>query len=162
MIVNIPQYDGPGVYKITHTITGRIYIGSSLNCNARLKRHSKNPQNLKMEHDAAKGVFVAEIVKAFPEGCTNRELAEAEKYYCDFFEASTDKGYNDPNHSYFMHNERRGNTDDFVIPLFLPKGMKAKIRAHADARGESTNSFINRAIDEAMERDKAKDESGEP
>lgn len=28
------------------------------------------------------------------------------------------------------------------------------IKAHADGRGESVNGFINRAIDEAMERDK--------
>ena len=27
------------------------------------------------------------------------------------------------------------------------------IRAHADRRGESVNGFINRAIDETMERD---------
>lgn len=29
------------------------------------------------------------------------------------------------------------------------------IKAHAEARGESVNGFINRAIDEAMERDSA-------
>lgn len=28
-----------------------------------------------------------------------------------------------------------------------------EIRAHAEARGESVNAFINRAIDETMERD---------
>lgn len=30
-----------------------------------------------------------------------------------------------------------------------------QIRAHAEARGESVNAFINRAIDETMERDGA-------
>lgn len=30
---------------------------------------------------------------------------------------------------------------------------KANIQAHAEAQGESVNCFINRAIDEAMERD---------
>ena len=30
-----------------------------------------------------------------------------------------------------------------------------QIKAHADARGESVNAFINRAIDETMERDGA-------
>ncbi|MEI3523219.1 MAG: Arc family DNA-binding protein [Anaerotignum sp.] len=39
----------------------------------------------------------------------------------------------------------------------VPKGKKDEIKAHAEAQGESTNAFINRAIDETMERDKAKD-----
>lgn len=38
----------------------------------------------------------------------------------------------------------------------VPKGKKNKIKAHAETQGESTNAFINRAIDETMERDKAK------
>ena len=40
------------------------------------------------------------------------------------------------------------------ISLVVPKGHKADIKAHAEQRGESVNGFINRAIDEAMERDK--------
>ena len=39
--------------------------------------------------------------------------------------------------------------------LTMPKGKKERIKAHAEALGESVNGFINRAIDEAMERDKA-------
>lgn len=39
------------------------------------------------------------------------------------------------------------------INLTVPKGQKAVIQAHAQARGESTNSFIARAIQEQMERD---------
>ena len=35
----------------------------------------------------------------------------------------------------------------------MPKGRKATIQAHAEARGESVNGFINRAIDETMKRD---------
>lgn len=40
------------------------------------------------------------------------------------------------------------------VNLTMPKGMKIAIKAHAEARGESVNAFINRAIKEAMERDK--------
>ena len=36
----------------------------------------------------------------------------------------------------------------------MPKGKKDIIKAHAEAHSESVNGFINRAIDEAMERDK--------
>jgi len=39
------------------------------------------------------------------------------------------------------------------INLTVKKGDKEKIQAHAEARGESANGFINRAIAETMERD---------
>ena len=41
------------------------------------------------------------------------------------------------------------------ISLSVKKGRKAVIQAHAAGRGESTTAFINRAIDETMERDNA-------
>ena len=41
------------------------------------------------------------------------------------------------------------------INLPLPKGQKDIIKAHAEGRGESVNAFINRAIDNQMEQDKA-------
>lgn len=39
------------------------------------------------------------------------------------------------------------------IKIRVPKGKKDLIQAHAEAQGESTNGFINRAISETMERD---------
>lgn len=39
------------------------------------------------------------------------------------------------------------------IKVRVAKGEKENIQAHAEQRGESVNGFINRAIDEAMERD---------
>lgn len=45
------------------------------------------------------------------------------------------------------------------IDLKVPKGNKDKIKAHAEQNGESVNGFINRAIDETMERDKKGTES---
>lgn len=42
------------------------------------------------------------------------------------------------------------------INLTVVKGQKDTIQAHAENQGESVNGFINRAIDEAMERDKTK------
>ena len=41
------------------------------------------------------------------------------------------------------------------VNLTMPKGQKETIKAHAEARGESVNAFINRAIDETMARDSA-------
>ena len=39
------------------------------------------------------------------------------------------------------------------INLTVDKGKKDIIKEHADKRGESVNAFINRAINETMERD---------
>ena len=44
------------------------------------------------------------------------------------------------------------------LTVRVKTGKKAEIQAHAEKHGESVNGFINRAIDEAMERDR---ESGE-
>ena len=40
------------------------------------------------------------------------------------------------------------------INLTVDKGKKDIIKAHADSKGESVNGFINRAINETIERDK--------
>lgn len=50
-------------------------------------------------------------------------------------------------------NKRYLNTQD-EIKVRMPKGQKATIQEHAENMGESVNGFINRAIDEAMARDK--------
>lgn len=39
------------------------------------------------------------------------------------------------------------------IEITVPKGQRDVFQTHAAARGESTNAFIGRAIQEAMERD---------
>ena len=41
------------------------------------------------------------------------------------------------------------------INLTVPKGQKEAIQAHAAALGESVNAYINRAVDERMEREGA-------
>ena len=46
------------------------------------------------------------------------------------------------------------------ISLMVKKGERDRIREHAERHGEKLNGFINRAIDETMERDNAK-ENGE-
>ena len=45
------------------------------------------------------------------------------------------------------------------INIAVPKGRKAEVQAHAAPHGESVNSYINRAITEALERDGAVSES---
>lgn len=45
----------------------------------------------------------------------------------------------------------KNNYDSVMIRM--PKGKKEQIKAHAEAKGESLNGFVNRAIDKAMESD---------
>lgn len=47
----------------------------------------------------------------------------------------------------------KANYDE--IKVRVEKGKKDKIKAHAEAHSESVNGFINRAIDEAVERDES-------
>lgn len=42
------------------------------------------------------------------------------------------------------------------VELRLKKGKKVLLKAHAQTHGESLNEFVNRAIDETLERDKTK------
>lgn len=49
-------------------------------------------------------------------------------------------------HKYIKNNYDR-------MELTVKKGKKAIIKAHAESLGESVNAFVNRAINEAMERD---------
>ena len=39
------------------------------------------------------------------------------------------------------------------INVAMPKGRKDIIKAHAEKNGESVNGFVNRAINETMQRD---------
>lgn len=55
---------------------------------------------------------------------------------------------------------QRRATDKYLekfdeIKIRLPRGQKEAIKAHAEAQGESVNSFINRAIQEAIQKDEA-------
>ena len=45
----------------------------------------------------------------------------------------------------------KSNYDE--VKLRMPKGKKDVIQAHAAQQGESVNAYINRVIDEAMQRD---------
>jgi predicted HicB family RNase H-like nuclease len=50
--------------------------------------------------------------------------------------------------------------DKFLMRV--AKGRKAELQAHAADQGESLNKFVNRAIDETVERDNAKGDSANP
>ena len=49
------------------------------------------------------------------------------------------------------YNEKAYDRVEFKVS----KGKKADLQDHAAGRGESLNGFVNRAVDEAVERDNA-------
>lgn len=51
-----------------------------------------------------------------------------------------------------VHKYTKENYDRFLVTM-KPKGRLDIIKSHAAAQGESTNAFIGRAIQEAIERD---------
>jgi len=53
-----------------------------------------------------------------------------------------------------LSNERWNSANLDRLSIAVPKGKREVINAHAASMGESTNAFIGRAIDEAMENDK--------
>ena len=53
------------------------------------------------------------------------------------------------------HNKYNAKAYD-RIGLMVPKVQKDKNKAHAESQGEIVNAFVQRAIAEAMERDKTK------
>ena len=42
------------------------------------------------------------------------------------------------------------------IAMRVPKGKREVIQAHAQEQGETINAFLNRAVDETIERDQEK------
>lgn len=53
------------------------------------------------------------------------------------------------------NDENMAKLYDRVVAL-LPKGKGQVVKEHAAERGESVSGFINRAIDETIERDNTK------
>ena len=51
-----------------------------------------------------------------------------------------------------VHKYVKNNYDRIELTV-KPKGRKDEIKAHAAMHGETLNSFINRAINETIERD---------
>ena len=47
------------------------------------------------------------------------------------------------------------------IAMRVPKGKREVIQAHAQEQGESINAFLNRAVDETIERDQEKKKKAE-
>ena len=56
-------------------------------------------------------------------------------------------------HQEYTAKYMKENYDEFKVRT--PKGKKNQVQEHIVSTGESINAFINRAINETMERDKS-------
>lgn len=97
IIINIPEYNGAGIYKITNIVNGRVYIGSSKHIKNRLKAHQtafrSGNCNSKFYEDIMKGhKFTAEVIEELP-GIMFYQLRDKEEYYTKKYN-SFHAGYN--------------------------------------------------------------------
>ena len=54
---------------------------------------------------------------------------------------------------------KKWNTEKIdSLHVRMKKGMREVVQAHADSQNESVNAFVNRAIQETMERDQRRGE----
>lgn len=115
IIVNIPEYDGAGIYRIENIRTGKAYVGSSVNIKQRIKAHDQAMRtgncNLRFLEDIKRGdKFRVTIIEkmGIP---TRHEMYERENYYIEK-ENLYREGYNTAGvHDYDMKLEEAiGNT----------------------------------------------------
>lgn len=77
----------PGVYEIRNTIDGKLYVGSSLNCEARYTKHVWHLNRGTHDNAYLQNAWNAHGSKAFAfavlETCTEDELLTREQVYLD-------------------------------------------------------------------------------
>lgn len=165
IIINIPDYEGIGVYSLTNNENGKIYIGSSINVKARILLHlysfhslNCNPKFIQDLHN--NNTFSAQIVEKFSYGISEYELRNKEFFYIKKYD-SLKNGYNctpssylDPKlkHAYIMPPQQQKSKLK-RIPLDVQKEKYEEIKSAAERSGESVNGYIKKAIDERMERE---------
>lgn len=98
MINKSPFYDGIGIYSITDTVTGKIYIGSSRDVQKRFKQHKKSFENGKGNSGLCNAYqqghkLIFEIVEEIPYGVNEFYIGERELYYINKFD-TLNNGFN--------------------------------------------------------------------
>lgn len=97
-MIEIPKYNGVGIYAITDTETGKRYIGSSKNVRKRLRLHLTMAAKLK-EPPKLQALFNScapikfEVIEKIPDGSTLEYVYDRERYYIQHYDC-IDNGYN--------------------------------------------------------------------
>ena len=88
----------PGIYKIEHIKSKKVYIGQSANVKNRLRDHLKSAAGIStIANQAVHDAMAAEGIENFAfyllDECSREKLNEREKYWIDFYK-SNEWGYN--------------------------------------------------------------------
>lgn len=90
-----------GIYKLTCSISGKIYVGKSVNIKRRLYQHKSSKEDGYFQRAVTKHgwdsfeVEILETVENFNKLEDNIHLLEREAYYINLYESTNrDKGYN--------------------------------------------------------------------
>ena len=157
-IGNIPEYCGIGVYRLVGS-SGRVYIGSSVDVQQRIKQHCWALRNGKANRKIQKAfnngeTFTAEILHRLPDWITRGELIGLESK--ELRKAGgTDNTFNDagPNTYY--------PADVLCSPLLaltLPEGTKDRWNAAAQQAGLSMTKYVQAVVEADIERRSKKGE----
>ena len=168
MINKSPFYDGIGIYSITDTVTGKIYIGSSRDVQKRFKQHKKSFEN---------GKGNSGLCNAYQQGHKLRELYYINKFDTlnngfnihknpsitekEILETLSEK--NSPRMQEYLINILAKKREKIYkktqpqkqekLKLFIEVNKKEEIQALAKSQGLGLIEFIYKAIEEKVERD---------
>lgn len=171
IINSIPNYDGIGIYALTNNINGKVYIGSSVNINRRIKQHQASFMSLHCSKafipDLKEGhTFSAKVLEKLPyKKTTEFSLRTKESQYIKntIKSLGKEKCYNKPP-SYIdpafkkkiIYSPKLSAVFTCNVSMKFQKEKYEEIKTAADAAGESINGYIKSAIDQRMERDQNK------
>ena len=180
-VIDIPDYEGIGVYAIINNRSQKMYIGSSQNVKKRIKQHSLSPI-LTMKNDIQNGdAFSVEILEMLPYGCNQFDLFEKESFFIQKYD-SLNVGYNKAKTTCSSKNEllsmlRECKKDSVMAkyiseiiqkrekPIYKEKiirnihidaSLYAEIQQYADNSNMSLNAYIVQAIEEKISHDKGR------
>lgn len=114
------------VYKLTNTVTGKFYIGSTYNLKSRMKYHrysyDRNP-NKELGADIAKYGWDSFEVEVLEE-CTRENVREHERFYIDSLNA-VEVGYNIVKATTYHDLMRDMNAKNWRDPEYRERRSKA-------------------------------------
>lgn len=180
-IIDIPDYEGIGVYALINNRSQKMYIGSSQNVKKRIKQHSISPISTMREDIQNGDTFSVRILEMLPYGCNQFDLFERESYFIQKHNALSE-GYNQAKttcctkeellHSlegYRENSEMREYIKNIIRkrekPIYakpcsttrkisIDDSLFAEIQKYATQAGMSLNKYIIQAIEEKISRDK--------
>lgn len=108
-ILNIPEYNGIGIYALKNEQNGKMYIGSSKNIRKRILQHKNSPPSATKEDIQHGDTFTAMILEKLPYGSNQFYMFAREAYFI--------KKYNVLNEGYNTAKTTCSSKDDLLASL---------------------------------------------